>query len=209
VGIEQDRVAGGVGLEEVGGATARPHDELPHAGGGGDAGAGRLARRQRQPGEALGVVPVPVEDDVDAGVLEDLPQAVHRRVRRGLHARPDRRAVGQGHRVEAGLVPHGDHAGRGVLGQVGPEPLRLGAVGVAAAGVARQLGGDVGRAVGVEHDDVPAGQVVAVVAVGSRAGGRTEVGEVIGGAGAVAVLVVAGDGVDPADYSDSYGAADY
>src|SRR5207302_9031970 len=56
---------------------------------------------------------------------------------------------------------------------------------------------DVGGAVGIEHDDVPAGQVVAVVALEAGAGRVAEVVEVVDGLGAVGVLVVAGDGVDP------------
>src|SRR5439155_8861960 len=88
---------------------------------------------------------------------------------------------------EAGLVPVGQRALRGMGGEVGPQPLLL-LRALAAADVV---------AVGIEDDNVPGARVVAVPALPLRPGGGPEVVEVGGGAGRE-VLVVADRRAGPA-----------
>src|SRR3990172_11816266 len=80
------------------------------------------------------------------------------------------------------MMPVGGDADGLVRGQVRAQPLFLCRTGAAAADL---------RAVAVEHYDVPAAQVVAVVALPGITGGRSEIDEVAGRPPCV-VVVVAG-----------------
>ena len=126
--------------------------------------AGRVLRR-----ETLVVVVVPRQHDVRSGGVEGPPERVEGGV---VAVRP---------RGEAGVMPVGERAGPGVGGEVVGQPAELRRARAAAA--------DVG-AVGVEDDDVPGAEVVAVPALGAVARRRSEVVEVAGGAGGL-ILVVA------------------
>jgi hypothetical protein len=129
-------------------AAAGAHDELGHSFlGGGPSGVALW-------GEAFVAVLVSVEHDIDAGVLQDLPE------------------VGDGLVVavlvaggEPGPVERCERAACGVVGQVGGQPLALVAVGVAA---------DV-LALGVQDDNVPGADVEGVPALAARPGAIAEV----------------------------------
>ena len=87
------------------------------------------------PRECLEVVVVPVEHEVGAALLEDLPERARERIV----------AVLQAGAVER-LVPEGGRAAVAVLLQIGAQPLELRRVRAAVDDVA----------VRVERDDVPA-----------------------------------------------------
>ena len=117
--------------------------------------AGRVLQR-----EALVHVGVPVQDDVGSVVVEVLPERGHAAVR------PD--AAG---RVER-FVPVRELARAGMGGEIGAQPRLLRRPGPAAADL---------NAVRVQHVDVPAAEVVAVVALRGVAGERAEEAVVAGG----------------------------
>src|SRR5205085_2511442 len=100
---------------------------------------------------------VPAEDDLRAGVVERLEQGLGRRIVAVLP------------RAEAGVVPVGERARGRMGGKVRAKPLLLRRAGAAAADL---------RAVGVERDQMPGADVVAVVAGGRAARGGAEVLEV-------------------------------
>ena len=197
----------GVGVEVVMRPAAGADDELPYAVHRfGDTGPHTRLRGQHQLGEALVDVAVAVQDDVGLVALEDLPHGVHGGIGVvvGVAGRGVRAGAGEGE--EAGLMPVGEGARRGVGGEVGGEPLSHRAVGPAP--VQRRVAerAALGRvALGVEDDDVPHPEVVAVVAepVRARRAGRrgrrrpgaragpVEVGEIVRRLGAPLVVVVA------------------
>src|SRR5207302_245557 len=94
--------------------------------------------------EPLVYLIVRVEYDLGPGGVQVIPQRLE--LRQDLHTRRIR------HRAEAGMVPVGERAQRWVGGEIGAKPLLL-----------RRIDPHVdGR---VEHDDVPAAELVAVVPV--------------------------------------------
>src|SRR3989454_11281411 len=99
-----------------------------------------LFRSRRLRGEPLVVVVVPDDDQLRPGVVQVLPQ------RRHLGVSP--LVAGAEERV----VPVGDRAPLGALGEIGLEPYLL-----------RRA--HVHRDVAVQRDDVPGAQIVAVVAL--------------------------------------------
>src|SRR6478752_146708 len=133
-------------LELVEAAAARADDELADAFRSGLA-VGILRR------EPLVVVVVPVDDDVDAAVVERVPDVQH--VRRLAQVLPVRA------RAEHRDVPVGQHARRVMRRQVVLQPLHLLRP---AAGVDRAI----------QRDDVPGPEVVAVIALPLRSGGVAE-----------------------------------
>src|SRR5215212_8539721 len=110
------------------------------------------------------------EDDLRARRVEGLPE--------GLHAR----VVAVVAEAEVGVVPVGQGAGGGMGGQIVLQPGLL----WRASTTASRLG-----AVGVERHDVPAPQVIAVVALRGIAGG-SEVTEVAAGPTGEVVMVARG-----------------
>ena len=74
------------------------------------------------------------------------------------------------------MMPVGEGTALRARGEVGLKPLLLSGAGAV-------------RNVGVQDDDVPIAQVVAVIALGGVAGCRTEVAEIAGGAGSVVIVV--------------------
>ena len=102
------------------------------------------------------MVVVRTEHDIGARVVQRLHQRLHGRVVAVLAAAPAR------------VVPVGQRAALRVGGQVGAQPLLLGAAGGA--------GHD--RAVAVQRDDVPAAQLVGVPALADLTGPRAVVGPV-------------------------------
>ncbi len=122
-------------------------------------------------GEALVVVVVSGEDDVGAGSGQGAPDGVEVGIVAVLAGRP------------AWVVPVGEQvAGRG-RSEVVAEPGQLWAVGSAAADLV---------AVGVDHDDVPVAEVVAVVALWLRSRSGSEHAVVAGGPGGDDVVVALG-----------------
>jgi hypothetical protein len=129
-------------------AAAGAHDELGHPFlGGGPSGVALW-------GEAFVAVLVSVEHDVDARVCRTCQKA--ETVSSSPHSSPG---------GEPGSVERGERAVRGVVGQVGGQPLALVAVGVAA---------DL-RALGVQDDNVPGAHVEGVPALAARPGAIAEV----------------------------------
>ena len=125
-------------------------DELPDAVGVG------LAERVLGHEALIVVVAVRVEDDVGVRVVE---------------IGPERGAVGpvaQGPRVPSRDVPVGQRADARVSGQVGLQPFLLVAPDPTTARALRRARD--GRALGIERDDVPVAEVVAVVSVGPEVG---------------------------------------
>src|SRR2546421_5377546 len=89
------------------------------------------------------------------------------------------------------VMPHGEGAGRRVSGEVAAQPGQLG---VDVESFAERLRLEEVR---VQDDDVPAVEVVAVIADGSLAGGDAEVTEIARARRVpVSELVVSGRGVD-------------
>src|SRR5215210_3116966 len=112
---------------------------------------------------------MPREDDLRAVVIQRLPQRLGRRV------------VVVFAETEAGMVPVGQGAGRGMGFEVLAQPRLLRRAGTTPP--------DLG-AVGVEDHDVPGSQLIAVVALLGIPRRRTKVAEVAAGS-ACQILVVA------------------
>src|SRR3954464_4442378 len=151
-------------LEPAQVATPGAHHELRHPLLGGGPSGVALG------GEAFVAVFVSVQHDIDARVLQDLPEAGDALVVAPL--------VSGG---EPGSVERRERAACGALGQVGGQPFALVAVGVAVDLLA----------LGVEDDDVPGAHVEGVPALAGCSGAVAEVVPV--GVGAVAVVLVVAD----------------
>src|SRR5207302_4886901 len=147
------------GPQRVGARAPGPDHEFPNAALPARGTVGRLRR------EALVVVLVPGEDDVGTVIVQRLPQ----RLRYG-------RAQMRGAGTESRDVPVGEGALRRVRREVGAEPLLLGR---ACAHVD----------LGVQRYDVPAAEIVAVVALAGVAGGDAEVTEIARRPGLLIVVV--------------------
>src|SRR5215204_6444341 len=139
-------------------------------------GAGGIER-----GVALVVMRVPGKNDLRPRLIQRLPQRLHLRGVAATTANVE---------AEARMVPIGQRTGSGMGGQVGAQPLPLGRTCPTPAGLA---------AVAVEHHDVPAPQVIAIVApagaaaVGvQRRGRRPEVAKVAGGSRGQVIVVAHG-----------------
>src|SRR5690348_1511925 len=144
--------------------AAGPHDELADA------------RRVSAPGgilrgEALVVVVVPVEHDIGVGGEQIPPERVINWVVAVLAG------------AESRLMPVREDARRGMLAQVGREPPLF-------RGAGRTAADEV--AFGVQRDEVPPPQVIAVVTPAWVAGGGPEVAVVAAGI-AAQVLVITGN----------------
>src|SRR5579884_858219 len=130
----------------------------------------QAVRRLRR--EALIEMIVAVEDDLDAGVVEDAPEIAHVGVE-AVRARREQR-----------MVPVRERALVAVRREVGLKPRPLRRVGADA---------DALTVIAVERDDVPVAEVVTVVADAGHAGLRAEVAVVRRRVGKRFVLVVAGN----------------
>src|SRR3979409_641746 len=96
---------------------------------------------------------VAVEDQVGTTIVEYLPQVLHL----------PRRAVGAG--VEGRSVKIGERAEHTVIREILPQPVFL-------RGRRRWIGARAEEELAVERDQMPATDVVAVVALSPRAGAR-------------------------------------
>src|SRR5439155_7356022 len=147
------------GPQRVGARAPGPDYEFPNPVRRVRGAVGRLGR------EALVVVFVPGENDVGTVIVQRLPQ----RLRYG-------RAQMRGPGAEPRDVPVGEGARRRVRREVGAEPLLLGR---ACAHVD----------LGIQRHDVPAAEIVAVVALAGVAGGDAEVTEIARRPGLLVVMV--------------------
>jgi len=124
-------------------------------------------------GEALVVVVVAANNDFSVGVVEGLPERLHRQIIAVRTAGTEKR-----------LVPVSESTGGGMRGKIGAQPFFLGGTGFAAADV---------LAFAIQDDDVPRSEFVAVVAGLRVASGRAKIIEIRRGTGSVE-LVIAGAG---------------
>src|SRR5437764_13830427 len=154
-------------VERVVAASSRPDDELSNP--------ARVVERavRRLRGEPLVVVLVAHEDHVGVGIVQRAPE----RLLQGVVAV-------RGPRAEAGVVPHGERAVRGVRGEVIAQPGELVVATQRPARSHRLLEAR------VQDNDVPGAEVIAVGAHGRSACGDPKVAEVAVRGRVVRVLLI-------------------